>query len=236
MASSKGYLEFVLEQLSGVEGISRKAMMGEYILYCQGKIIGGVYDDRFLVKPTPSAKRMMPDAPPELPYEGAKEMLLVDRIEDRDFLTELITSMLPELPAPKQRKSGNEKRNTKVKGNKAMITVYCYNKCSTCKKALQWLDAHSVEYTLVDIKTEYPDEATLRRLHAISGLPLKRFFNTSGIQYRELELSKKLPAMPEDEQFHLLASDGMLVKRPLLIGDGFVLVGFQEAEWEERLC
>ncbi len=103
MASSKSYLEFVLEQLSGVGGISWKAMMGEYILYCQGKIIGGVYDDRFLVKPTPSAKRMLPDAPPELPYEGAKEMLLVDRIEDRDFLTELITSMLPELPAPKKR-------------------------------------------------------------------------------------------------------------------------------------
>ena len=103
MASSKSYLEFVLEQLSGVGGISWKAMMGEYILYCQGKIFGGVYDDRFLVKTTPSAKRMLPDAPPELPYEGAKEMLLVDRIEDRDFLTELITSMLPELPAPKKR-------------------------------------------------------------------------------------------------------------------------------------
>lgn len=103
MASSKSYLEFVLEQLSGVGGISWKAMMGEYILYCQGKIFGGVYDDRFLVKPTPSATRMLPDASPELPYEGAKEMLLVDRIEDRDFLTELITSMLPELPAPKKR-------------------------------------------------------------------------------------------------------------------------------------
>ena len=88
----------------------------------------------------------------------------------------------------------------------------------------------------VDIKTEHPDEAALRKYHAMSGLPLKRFFNTSGIQYREQELSKKLPTMPEDEQFRLLASDGMLVKRPLLIGDGFVLVGFQEAEWEERLC
>ena len=117
-----------------------------------------------------------------------------------------------------------------------MIKVYCYNKCSTCKKALRWLDAHGVAYTLADLKTDHPDEAALRKYHAMSGLPLKRFFNTSGIQYRELELSKKLPAMPEDEQLRLLASDGMLVKRPLLIGDGFVLVGFQEAEWEERLC
>ena len=103
MAASKAYVEFVLEQLSGVEGVTYRAMMGEYILYCQGKIFGGVYDDRFLVKPTSSARRMMPDAPMELPYEGAKEMLLVDRIEDRDFLTELIEAMLPELPASKKR-------------------------------------------------------------------------------------------------------------------------------------
>ncbi len=117
-----------------------------------------------------------------------------------------------------------------------MIRIYCYNKCSTCKKALQWLDAHGVAYTPVDIKAEHPDEAALRKYHAISGLPLKRFFNTSGIQYRELDLSKKLPYMPEDGQFRLLASNGMLVKRPLLIDEDFVLVGFQEAEWEDRLC
>ena len=116
-----------------------------------------------------------------------------------------------------------------------MLTIYCYNKCTTCKKALQWLDARGVKYTLVDIKTDHPDEAALRNYHAMSALPLRRFFNTSGIQYKELELSKKLPTMPEDEQFRLLASNGMLVKRPPLIGDGFVLVGFKEAEWEERL-
>ncbi len=116
-----------------------------------------------------------------------------------------------------------------------MITVYCYSKCTTCKKALAWLEAHGVEYRLLDLKTEHPDETALRTFHAASGLPLKRFFNTSGLQYKALELSKKLPEMPEDEQFRLLASDGMLVKRPLLVGDGFVLVGFKEAEWEERL-
>ena len=104
MASKKEYLEFVLEQLSQLEGITYKAMMGEFILYYQGRIFGGIYDDRFLVKPTGSAKRLMPAAPLELPYEGAKEMLLVDNIDDREFLAELLEEMYPELPAPKAKK------------------------------------------------------------------------------------------------------------------------------------
>lgn len=116
-----------------------------------------------------------------------------------------------------------------------MIQVYCYSKCSTCRKALQWLDAHRIEHQVIDIKADHPDEEALRRYHAMSGLPLKRFFNTSGIQYREQELSKKLPGMGEDEQLRLLASDGMLVKRPLAVGADFVLTGFREAEWEEKL-
>ena len=116
-----------------------------------------------------------------------------------------------------------------------MIKVYCYSKCTTCQNALRWLDEQAVRYTLLDIKTEHPDEAALRKYHALSGLPLKRFFNTSGIPYRELELSKKLPALSEDEQFALLASNGMLVKRPLLVGDDFVLAGFREDEWREKL-
>ena len=116
-----------------------------------------------------------------------------------------------------------------------MLKVYCYNKCTTCKKALKWHDDNGVEYELDDIKTDHPDEKTLRKYHALSGMPLKRFINTSGIQYREMELSKKLPDMNEDEQFALLATDGMLVKRPLVIGDGFVLTGFKEDEWKEKL-
>ena len=116
-----------------------------------------------------------------------------------------------------------------------MITVYCYSRCSTCKKALRWLDDNKVKYTLLDIKAEHPDKDALKKYYAESGLPLKRFFNTSGIQYRELELSKKLPGMSEDEQLDLLASDGMLVKRPLVIGDGFVLTGFKEEEWKRLL-
>ena len=116
-----------------------------------------------------------------------------------------------------------------------MLKVYCYSKCSTCKKALKWLDEKKIEHEVVDIKADHPDEDALRKYYAISGLPLKRFFNTSGMQYRELELSKKLPDMGEDEQFRLLASDGMLVKRPLLVGDGFVLTGFKQSEWEEKL-
>ena len=103
MASTKDYLDFVLEQLSGMEDISYRAMMGEYILYYQGKVFGGIYDNRFLVKPTRSALALMPDAPSELPYEGAKEMLLVEDIEDREFLEKLLNAMVGELPAPKKR-------------------------------------------------------------------------------------------------------------------------------------
>ena len=116
-----------------------------------------------------------------------------------------------------------------------MLKVYCYSKCSTCKKALKWLDEKKIKHEVVDINADHPDEGTLRKFYAISGLPLNRFFNTSGMQYRELELSKKLPDMGEDEQFRLLASDGMLVKRPLLVGNGFVLTGFKQSEWEEKL-
>ena len=104
MASSKRYLDFILEQLSGLDDVSYRAMMGEYIIYYRGKIVGGIYDDRFLVKPTKSAVAMMPNASMELPYEGSKEMLLVDNVENRDFLRELVETMYDELPAPKQKK------------------------------------------------------------------------------------------------------------------------------------
>ena len=113
-----------------------------------------------------------------------------------------------------------------------MIQVYCYSRCTTCKKALKWLDDHKVEYKLIDIKENHPDEATLRKLHKKSGLPLRKFFNTSGQIYRDMELSKKLPDMSEDEMFRLLASDGMLVKRPLLIAGDKVLCGFKEDDWK----
>ena len=103
MASSKEYLEFILEQLSELDDISYRAMMGEYIIYYRGKVVGGIYDDRFLVKPTKSAKGMMPDAVMELPYEGAKEMILVDNIENKDFLRDLLEAMLGELPTPKKK-------------------------------------------------------------------------------------------------------------------------------------
>ena len=105
MASSREYLDFVLEQLSELDDVSHRAMMGEYIIYYQGKVIGGIYDDRFLVKQTKSAKELMPDAALELPYEGAKEMLLVDNLDDKEFLAALFNAMLNELPAPKKRKS-----------------------------------------------------------------------------------------------------------------------------------
>ena len=103
MASTKDYLDFILEQLSGLDEISYRAMMGEYILYYRGKVFGGIYDGRFLVKPTKSAKAMMPDADMELPYEGAKEMILVDDVDNKEFLKELVEAMYEELPAPKKK-------------------------------------------------------------------------------------------------------------------------------------
>ena len=103
MASSKEYLQFVREQLSEVDGVTYRAMMGEYILYCRGKIFGGIFDDRLLVKPTPAVRALLPDANEELPYPGAKPMLLVDRVDEREFLCKLIETMLPELPEAKKR-------------------------------------------------------------------------------------------------------------------------------------
>ncbi|MBQ6138539.1 MAG: TfoX/Sxy family protein [Methanobrevibacter sp.] len=104
MSSSKEYLEYILEQLSDLDDISYRAMMGEYIIYYRGKIVGGIYDDRFLIKPVKVALAMMPDADMELPYEGAKEMLLVDDVDDREFLKELLEAMYEELPAPKKKR------------------------------------------------------------------------------------------------------------------------------------
>jgi len=104
MASSKEYLDFILEQLSDLNEVSYRAMMGEYIIYYRGKIVGGIYDDRFLVKPTKSAVAMMPNANMELPYDGAKEMLLVDDVDNKEFLRELLEAMHSELPAPKKKK------------------------------------------------------------------------------------------------------------------------------------
>ena len=104
MTSSKEYLEYIMEQLSDLDDVSYRAMMGEYIIYYRGKIVGGIYDDRFLIKPVKTAMEMMPDADMELPYEGAKEMLLVEDVEDREFLKELFEAMYGELPARKKRK------------------------------------------------------------------------------------------------------------------------------------
>ena len=103
MPSSKEYLEYVMDQLSGLQDVTYKAMMGEYIIYYRGKIVGGIYDDRFLVKPVKAALDIMPDAEMEIPYEGAKQMILVDDVENRSFLTELLENIYDELPAPKKK-------------------------------------------------------------------------------------------------------------------------------------
>ena len=111
----------------------------------------------------------------------------------------------------------------------------CYPKCSTCRKAQTWLDGRGAEYTLRDIKEDRPTAEELEKWWKESGLPLKKFFNTSGLQYKALGLKDRLPGMSEEEQLALLATDGMLVKRPILVGEDFVLVGFREAEWEQKL-
>ena len=111
----------------------------------------------------------------------------------------------------------------------------CYPKCTTCQKAKAFLDAAGIAYTQRDIKLDRPTQEELCVWYPRSGLPLRRFFNTSGLQYKALGLKDKLPAMSEEEQLALLATDGMLVKRPILVGDDFVLVGFKPAEWEEAL-
>ena len=111
----------------------------------------------------------------------------------------------------------------------------CYPKCSTCRKAEKYLQDHKIEYTKRDIKTDNPTAGELRSWQKNSGLPLKQFFNTSGLQYKALGLKDKLPQLNEEEQLQLLAADGMLVKRPILLTDGNVLVGFKETEWAEKL-
>ena len=115
------------------------------------------------------------------------------------------------------------------------MTFICYEKCGTCRKAKAWLEEKGVGYDLRPIKEQNPTAEELRGWIAVSGLPVRKFFNTSGLLYKELQLKDKLPGMTEDEMIDLLASNGMLVKRPILVGEDFVLVGFKEAEWEARV-
>ena len=116
-----------------------------------------------------------------------------------------------------------------------MLKFICYPKCTTCQKARKWLDENNIEYEFRDIKLENPSLEELSAWYKLSGLPLRKFFNTSGLLYKSMELKTKLPNMTDEEMLALLAADGMLVKRPLAIGDDFVLLGFKEAEWMEKL-
>ena len=116
-----------------------------------------------------------------------------------------------------------------------MLSFICYTKCGTCQKARKWMEEKGVEYSFRDIKTENPSLEELSAWHSMSGLPLRKFFNTSGQLYKSMELKNKLPSMSEEEMLQLLSSDGMLVKRPLLIADDYVLVGFKEADWAAKL-
>ena len=125
------------------------------------------------------------------------------------------------------------KRENKSGGNDMLVLVY--RKCSTCLKALKWLEEHQVTFEERPIAEENPTYEELKEWYKKSGLPLKKFFNTSGLLYKDMQLKDKLPTMTEDEQLKLLSTNGMLVKRPLVVGDNFVLTGFKEKEWEEKL-
>ena len=116
-----------------------------------------------------------------------------------------------------------------------MIEFICYPKCTTCQKAKKWLDDNKIEYNFRDIKEDNPSYEELSAWYKMSRLLLKKFFNTSGLLYKSMELKDKLPTMSDEEQLKLLATDGMLVKRPLVIGDDFVLVGFKESEWRAKI-
>ena len=116
-----------------------------------------------------------------------------------------------------------------------MLKFICYPKCTTCQKARKWLDENNIEYEFRDIKLENPSPEELTAWYKLSGLPLRKFFNTSGLLYKSMELKTKLPNMTDEEMLALLATDGMLVKRPLLIGDSFMLTGFKQADWEAQL-
>ncbi|MBQ8228035.1 MAG: arsenate reductase family protein [Clostridia bacterium] len=116
-----------------------------------------------------------------------------------------------------------------------MIKFICYPKCTTCQKAKKWLDENNIPYELRDVKEENPTSAELKEWHQISGQPLKKFFNTSGLLYKSMDLKNKIPTMSEEEQLNLLSTDGMLVKRPILVSKDFVLVGFKQADWEEKI-
>lgn len=121
------------------------------------------------------------------------------------------------------------------KGGFYMLQFICYPKCTTCQRAKQWLDTHKIEYDLRDIKLDKPSLEELTNWYQQSGLPLRKFFNTSGLLYKSLELKNKLPNMTETEMLKLLATDGMLVKRPLLVSDKFILIGFKDSQWQANL-
>ena len=116
-----------------------------------------------------------------------------------------------------------------------MVQFICYPKCTTCQKAQKWLDDNGVEYTIRDIKLDNPEYEELKKWYHEGGCELKKFFNTSGLLYKSMELKNRLPAMSEEEQLRLLATDGMLVKRPMVVGDDLLLIGFKEKDWEEKL-
>lgn len=237
MSSSIEFVQYVADQLSEAGIITYRKMFGEYALYCNGKIFALICGDMLLLKKTQAAGRIAPYLESaSIPGYEEKNFFLIEDVDDKEFLTKLVTESCKELPMQKKRKPKKTKAKTKIKrkGDKGMLFIQ-YPPCSTCKKAKNWLDENGVKYDLRNIKEENPTYDELKEWYKRSGLPLKRFFNTSGMLYKSMELKNKLDDMSKDEQLKLLATDGMLVKRPLIISEDFILVGFRQKEWEDKL-
>lgn len=237
MSSSIEFVQYVADQLSGAGIITYRKMFGEYGLYCNGKIFALICDDMLLLKKTQAAGRIAPFLESaSIPGYEEKKFFLIEDVDDKEFLTELVIESCKELPMQKKRKPKKSKANTKLKqkGDNSMLFIQ-YPPCSTCKKAKNWLDENGFKYDCRHIKDENPAYEELKEWYKRSGLSLKRFFNTSGMLYKSMDLKNKLENMSEDEQLRLLATDGMLVKRPLIITDEFILVGFRQKEWEDKL-
>lgn len=237
MASSPEFVQYVADQLSAAGIITYRKMFGEYALYCNGKIFALICDDQLLLKKTEAAARIAPylELVPIPGYEE-KKFFLIEDVDDKEFLTRIVVESCKELPMQKKRKPKKSvsKNRQEQKGDKTMLFIQ-YPPYSTCKKAKNWLDENGLEYDSRNIKEENPTYEELKEWYSRSGLPLKRFFNTSGMLYKSMGLKDKLESMSEDEQLSLLATDGMLVKRPLIIADNVILTGFRQKEWEEKL-
>lgn len=221
MATSKEYKEFILEQLNLLNDITCRAMMGEYLLYYNNILFGGIYDNRLLIKIVNSNKKYNMEQ--QIPYEHAKPMYLISNIDNKEILKEIILETCKDLPIKKSNKKGKKETMKNL--------LIEYPKCSTCQKAKKWLEQNKVDFIVRNIVTETPTIEELTKWIQQSEIEIKKWFNTSGLKYKALNLKDRLPNIGDKEKIELLASDGMLIKRPILITNKGIAIGFKEEKW-----